>query len=75
MFHSVFCSLREHLPNTAISELGAWNFGSKMGVDATHKWPSEDFTHPWPDEIKMDAEVRKKIDAMWAKLELGSKRG
>ena len=27
------------------------NYGSKMGVDATRKWPSEGFTRPWPDEI------------------------
>jgi 3-polyprenyl-4-hydroxybenzoate decarboxylase len=33
------------------------NFGSKMGVDATCKWPSEGFTRPWPDEIKMDPEA------------------
>ena len=49
--------------------------GVTIAVYATRKWPSEGFTRPWPDEIKMDAEVRKKIDAMWAKLELGSKRG
>jgi 4-hydroxy-3-polyprenylbenzoate decarboxylase len=49
------------------------NFGSKMGVDATHKWPSEGFTRPWPDEIKMDPEVKKKIDALWASLGLGSR--
>jgi 4-hydroxy-3-polyprenylbenzoate decarboxylase len=48
------------------------NFGSKMGVDATHKWPSEGFTRPWPDEIKMDPEVKKKIDALWAQLGIGS---
>jgi 4-hydroxy-3-polyprenylbenzoate decarboxylase len=46
------------------------NFGSKMGVDATRKWPSEGFTRPWPDEIKMDPEVKKKIDALWPKLGL-----
>jgi 4-hydroxy-3-polyprenylbenzoate decarboxylase len=46
------------------------NFGSKMGVDATRKWPSEGFTRPWPDEIKMDPEVKKKIDAIWAKVGL-----
>jgi 4-hydroxy-3-polyprenylbenzoate decarboxylase len=44
------------------------NFGSKMGVDATHKWPSEGFTRPWPDEIKMAPDVKKKIDALWVKL-------
>jgi 4-hydroxy-3-polyprenylbenzoate decarboxylase len=44
------------------------DFGSKMGVDATRKWPSEGFTRPWPDEIKMSAEVKAKVDAMWKKL-------
>ncbi len=50
------------------------NFGSKMGVDATHKWPSEGFNRPWPDEIVMDDEVKKKVDAMWASLHLADKR-
>ncbi|MGH9327680.1 MAG: menaquinone biosynthesis decarboxylase [Terriglobia bacterium] len=45
-------------------------FGSKMGVDATHKWPGEGFTRPWPDEIRMDAETKAHIDAMWASLAL-----
>ena len=44
------------------------NFGSKMGVDATHKWPSEGFARPWPDEIKMDEATKKKIDGLWSKL-------
>ncbi len=30
------------------------DFGSKMGIDATRKWPSEGFTRPWPDEILME---------------------
>ena len=47
------------------------NFGSKMGVDATRKWPSEGFTRPWPDEIKMDAETKKKIDVLWPQLGIG----
>jgi 4-hydroxy-3-polyprenylbenzoate decarboxylase len=47
------------------------NFGSKMGVDATRKWPSEGFTRPWPDEVVMDDETKSKVDAMWAKLGLG----
>ena len=45
------------------------NFGSKMGVDATRKRPSEGFARPWPDEIKMDEETKKKVDAMWSRLE------
>jgi 4-hydroxy-3-polyprenylbenzoate decarboxylase len=46
------------------------NFGSKMGVDATRKWASEGFTRPWPDEIVMDPEVKKKVDALWPSLGL-----
>jgi 4-hydroxy-3-polyprenylbenzoate decarboxylase len=41
-----------------------------MGVDATRKLPSEGFTRPWPDEIKMDAETKKKVGALWPKLGL-----
>src|SRR3977135_799060 len=25
------------------------NFGSKMGINATRKWPTGGFTSPWPD--------------------------
>ncbi|MGH9412536.1 MAG: UbiD family decarboxylase [Terriglobales bacterium] len=46
------------------------NFGSKMGVDATRKWPSEGFVRPWPDEILMDAVTRAKVDALWPQLGL-----
>jgi 4-hydroxy-3-polyprenylbenzoate decarboxylase len=46
------------------------NFGSKMGVDATTKWPSEGFTRPWPDEVKMDPAVKEKVNAIWASLGL-----
>ncbi len=47
------------------------NYGSKMGVDATRKWPTEGFTRPWPEEIRMDAETKKRVDAMWKSLGLG----
>jgi 4-hydroxy-3-polyprenylbenzoate decarboxylase len=46
------------------------NFGSKMGVDATRKLASEGFARPCPDEITMDPEVKKKIDALWKQLGL-----
>ncbi|MGH9469891.1 MAG: menaquinone biosynthesis decarboxylase [Terriglobia bacterium] len=49
-------------------------FGSKMGVDATHKWPGEGFTRPWPDEIKMDESTRERVSAMWASLGLGESK-
>ena len=44
------------------------DFGSKMGVDATRKWPTEGFTRPWPDEIVMDATTRARVDALWKNL-------
>jgi 4-hydroxy-3-polyprenylbenzoate decarboxylase len=46
------------------------NFGSKMGVDATRKWPSEGFSRPWPNEIRMDAATRKRVDDLWPNLGL-----
>ena len=44
------------------------NFGSKMGIDATRKWPTEGFSRPWPNEIRMSAEVKAKVDRMWKEL-------
>ena len=46
------------------------NFGSKMGIDATTKWPGEGFTRPWPPDIVMDPEVKRKVDAVWKELGL-----
>jgi 4-hydroxy-3-polyprenylbenzoate decarboxylase len=46
------------------------NFGSKMGVDATRKWPSEGFQRPWPNEILMDETTKAAVDALWPKLGL-----
>jgi 4-hydroxy-3-polyprenylbenzoate decarboxylase len=46
------------------------NYGSKMGVDATKKWPGEGFTRPWPDVIRMPEEVRRKVDEMWKRAGL-----
>src|SRR5579864_5994668 len=49
------------------------NYGSKMGIDATRKWPAEGFTRPWPDEIVMDAKTKALVDSKWKALakELG----
>jgi 4-hydroxy-3-polyprenylbenzoate decarboxylase len=46
------------------------DFGSKMGLDATRKWPSEGFSRPWPDEIRMDPAVKSRIDQLWKSLGL-----
>ena len=44
------------------------NFGSKMGIDATRKWPTEGFTRPWPDEILMDEKTKALVDKKWKEL-------
>ena len=43
--------------------------GSKMGLDATNKWPGET-QREWGTPIVMDAEVKKRVDAMWGELGL-----
>jgi 4-hydroxy-3-polyprenylbenzoate decarboxylase len=43
--------------------------GSKMGIDATHKWPGET-ARTWGRPIAMDAEVKKRVDALWKDLKL-----
>ena len=44
------------------------NYGSKMGIDATRKWPSEGFSRPWPDEILMDEKTKALVDKKWKEL-------
>jgi 4-hydroxy-3-polyprenylbenzoate decarboxylase len=46
------------------------NYGSKMGIDATKKWPGEGFARPWPGEIQMTAEVKQRVDELWKKAKL-----
>jgi 4-hydroxy-3-polyprenylbenzoate decarboxylase len=46
------------------------DYGSKMGIDATRKWPSEGFTRPWPDEILMNEKTKARIDALWKSFDL-----
>jgi 4-hydroxy-3-polyprenylbenzoate decarboxylase len=41
--------------------------GSKMGLDATNKWPGE--THrEWGVPIQMEASVKQRVDDMWEEL-------
>jgi 4-hydroxy-3-polyprenylbenzoate decarboxylase len=44
------------------------NYGSKMGIDATRKWPAEGFTRPWPDVLEMHPDVKKRVDPICKKL-------
>jgi len=43
--------------------------GSKMGIDATGKWPGET-ARRWGQPIVMDAEVRRRVDQLWPQLGL-----
>lgn len=44
------------------------DFGSKMGIDATRKWPAEGFARPWPDEVRMDSGTMAQVDSLWKSL-------
>ena len=41
--------------------------GSKIGFDATTKWPGET-SRQWGRPIKMSSDVRNRVDNMWAEL-------
>jgi len=41
--------------------------GSKIGFDATNKWPGET-TREWGQPIRMDDAVRERVDRIWADL-------
>jgi 4-hydroxy-3-polyprenylbenzoate decarboxylase len=41
--------------------------GSKMGLDATNKWPGET-TREWGKPLTMSAAVTAKMDQLWADL-------
>ena len=43
--------------------------GSKMGIDATNKWPGET-SRGWGTPISMDAEVKRRVDGLWRDLGL-----
>ncbi|UVK79414.1 MAG: 3-octaprenyl-4-hydroxybenzoate decarboxylase [Sodalis sp. Ffu] len=44
-----------------------FGLGSKMGMDATNKWPSET-QRKWGTTIEMDEKVREYINGIWNKL-------
>jgi len=48
-------------------------YGSKMGIDATKKWPGEGFTREWPEEIRMSDEVKRRVDGLWEQLGVNRK--
>jgi len=43
--------------------------GSKMGFDATNKWPSET-DREWGTAISMDESVKNRVDELWSELNI-----
>ena len=43
--------------------------GSKLGIDATNKWPGET-SREWGRAIVMDEAVKRRVDALWEQLDL-----
>ncbi|MFQ6028449.1 MAG: menaquinone biosynthesis decarboxylase [Dehalococcoidia bacterium] len=41
-------------------------FGSKIGIDATHKIPGEGHPKEWPPEVVMIQEIKELVDRKWA---------
>ncbi len=41
--------------------------GSKMGLDATNKWPGET-NREWGEPIEMSSEIKTKVDNLWDEL-------
>ena len=39
--------------------------GSKLGLDATHKWPGET-AREWGRSITLDPQVERRVDALWS---------
>ena len=46
--------------------------GSKMGMDATNKWPGET-TREWGEPIVMDDAVKQRVDEIWDELGIDKK--
>jgi len=43
------------------------SLGSKLGFDATNKWPGET-TREWSRPIRLDPDVEKRVDALWSRV-------
>ena len=46
------------------------SLGSKLGLDATNKWPAET-SRTWSKPIQLDPSVEKRVDALWRQVAAG----
>ncbi len=47
-----------------------WNYGSKVGVDATHKMKEEGHSRGWPKPIAMTPAIQEKVTRRWSEYGL-----
>ncbi len=47
------------------------DFGSKIGIDATRKWPEEGHPREWPKDIEMSEDMRLLVERRWKEYGLG----
>jgi 4-hydroxy-3-polyprenylbenzoate decarboxylase len=40
-------------------------FGTRLGVDATRKYPEEGAGRPWPDPLKMEPRITRLVEGRW----------
>ncbi len=60
--------ITEHTPVDILDFASpAPGLGSKMGIDATHKWPGET-DRRWGEVIARSEEVKRRVDALWREL-------
>jgi 4-hydroxy-3-polyprenylbenzoate decarboxylase len=59
---SIFTKGPADVLDHATSEIA---IGTKLGIDATHKLPSEGHQRGWPPLIKMDAAVKAKVEKLF----------
>ena len=45
--------------------------GSKLGIDATNKWPGET-SRVWSKPIRLDPDVERRVDMLWSQLRMRS---
>jgi 4-hydroxy-3-polyprenylbenzoate decarboxylase len=43
--------------------------GSKMGLDATNKWPGET-NREWGEPMMMDEDIKNQVDEIWDELDI-----
>lgn len=56
----------DHLDNASYHH----SFGGKIGIDATAKIPEEGYSRTWPEVVRIPADVKKRIDAIWPSLRI-----